>query len=85
MPGELIDSIFSDPFAHATGLPFAYHAVGNEGWIVWSAGPDGRYEIDPATDYDPAERVPKASLTGKTYDPSNGSESRGDIWRTKNE
>jgi hypothetical protein len=52
------------------------------GWILWSPGPDGRYDIDAARDYDP--RVPiSPSLLEKTYDPTNGAVSAGDVWRSQ--
>jgi hypothetical protein len=83
-PIPYLQSLFTDPFT-AERLPFAYWPVGSRGWIVFSPGPDGDYDIDPLTDYDPDERVPSVSLIRKTYDPSNGAQSGGDIWRTKNE
>lgn len=39
-PISYITSYFPDPFADAKGTTFAYYADTN-GWIVWSAGPDG--------------------------------------------
>jgi prepilin-type N-terminal cleavage/methylation domain-containing protein len=36
------------------------------------------------TIYNPNERVPSSTLVQLTYDPSNGSTSPGDVWRTKN-
>lgn len=82
-PVAYLTTYLSDPFAPDKGAVFCYYVPpqGN-GWIVWSAGPDGVYEIDPAADFDPAQDVPSVSLLNKTYDPSNGTESRGDVWRT---
>lgn len=63
-------------------LPFAYYQVG-QGWLLFSPGPDFDYDIDPAHMYDPTQPVPSAALINVTYDPSNGTTSNGDIWRSK--
>lgn len=54
----------------------------NAGWILWSPGIDGIYDLtDPASAYDPGAEDPTAGLAPYTWDPTNGIESRGDIWR----
>ena len=53
------------------------------GWIIWSPGPDGIYDIDPFADYDPRLTELPLSLLNKTYDPTNGTRSRGDVYRLK--
>lgn len=56
------------------------------GYILWSPGPDGAYDLtldNIAKAYAPAETVPNSYLIDRTYDPSNGTESRGDVYRVK--
>jgi hypothetical protein len=86
------ESITSDPFMddeqRHSSHPFLYGAVG-DGYLIVSAGPDKTYDIDPQRDYDPACRGNAASsvcapLLLKTYDPTNGTISTGDIWRVRN-
>lgn len=62
--------------------PFAYHADAN-GWILFSPGFDRDYDIMPERDYDSSIPQPSPSLLFKTYDPTNGTISDGDIWRVK--
>lgn len=62
--------------------PFAYHASADgTGWILWSPGPDGVYDLrDPAGTYLPRKgHNPK--LIELTYDPTNGRTSPGDVIR----
>jgi beta-lactamase regulating signal transducer with metallopeptidase domain len=79
---------------YAPGLPVAPNQPGvlpptmeslkyaGKGWILWSPGPDGVYDIDAAKDYDPRVSIPPA-LIDKTYDPTNGILSHGDLWRSQ--
>jgi hypothetical protein len=62
------------------------------GWILVSPGPDGDYDVPVSWDvYDPRLPQPSPRLMGGanannqafTYDPTNGTESGGDIWRVK--
>jgi hypothetical protein len=62
--------------------PFAYYADAG-GWILISPGMDLKYDLDPARDYDSSMTQPSAKLLMKAYDPTNGSESAGDIFRVK--
>jgi prepilin-type N-terminal cleavage/methylation domain-containing protein len=81
-PVAYITAIPSDPFAESKGMPFAYYNDKDIGWILYSPGPDGVYDIDPKTDYDSSDYNPNDSLLyGKTYDTTNGTKSSGDIWR----
>lgn len=79
-----------DRFAPVKDAPFAYRAspdpAGSPGWILWSPGPDGDYDItldNVAALYNPAERVPSDALIGLSYDPTNGNPSDGDVFRVK--
>lgn len=56
-----------------------------DSFIIWSAGPDHVYDLslnNIAKAFDPQSPDPSPFLINMTYDPSNGSTSRGDIWRT---
>ena len=81
-PVAFMSSMPSDPFANYRGSSFGYYA-NDRGWIMWSCGPDSVYDIDPEKDYDADTTNPLPSLIMKTYDPTNGSVSRGDVWRIK--
>jgi hypothetical protein len=61
--------------------PLVYYQTG-DGWILFSMGPDGFYQIHPDEDYDPELRDNPA-LTLKTYDATNGTWSKGDIFLVK--
>jgi hypothetical protein len=67
-----------DPF---TDAPMTYHPKGG-GWILISDGPDGLPQIDPAEDYE-TDYKDNSRLILKTYDPSNGTLSDGDIYRVR--
>jgi len=75
-----------DPFQKpldGRSLYYAYYAV-NDGWILISTGPDGDFDIDPAGDYSGFSlKQPSSNLVSKTYDPTNGAMSDGDIYRIK--
>ena len=67
------------------GDSFGYYTVQGEktsGWIVWSPGPDKRYDLDWKV-YDPDVPQPSTELIPYMYDPTNGTVSRGDIFRVK--
>lgn len=81
-PIAYITMLFSDPFAPVGGHTFRYFAA-DGGWILWSAGPDTRYDIVPERDYNPALREPTPELLWVTYDPTNGTISNGDLWRIR--
>ncbi len=81
-PVAYMTSYLIDPFADAPGATYSYYSVGN-GWILFSPGPDKKYDIDPTEDYDPSISQPSPLLAGKQYDPTNGTVSRGDIFRVK--
>lgn len=62
--------------------PLAYHrAAGPEpGWLLWSPGPDGVYDIlDPSALYVPGEARIRVALLQRIYDPTNGIFSSGDV------
>lgn len=80
-PVPYMTSLFVDPFAQGPDTPIAYHGT-DRGWILYSAGPTKQYQIIPQQDYNdrvPTDRNP--ALVHKTYDPTNGTISAGDIWR----
>jgi Tfp pilus assembly protein PilE len=77
-----------DPFAPDPGQTFGYHAApgtekGKIGWIMFSRGPDGDFDMDWEA-YDPHVPQPTAELLARfAYDPTNGTTSGGDIIRVK--
>lgn len=90
-PIAYVSSYFRDIHSPIKGATFSYWNNGTEttsatGYIIWSAGPDGVYDLsidNVAKAYDPRTTVPSNLLIQLLYDPSNGTESRGDIWRVK--
>ena len=60
------------------GVPTAYRS-----WVLVSVGPDHVLDLDHARDLPPGASLKReaveALLAAKTYDPSNGTRSRGDI------
>ena len=84
-PKAYIKKLFHDPFVEHKKTTFGYITRGafEEGWIIWSPGPDLDYDIDPYTDYLPSKETPSESLRNHTYDPTNGSISDGDVYRFK--
>ncbi len=71
----------SDPFSSANGsdFPYAYYSrVETPGWVLFSRGPDLDWDIDPEIDYTSADI---SAVRLKTYDPTNGLVSGGDIVR----
>jgi hypothetical protein len=82
-PIPYLSSLYFDPFQPAKErIPFAYYADLN-GWILISPGPDGDYDIIPRKDYTSKIAQPSSAILVKSYDPTNGRLSDGDIWRVK--
>lgn len=86
-PVNYLSSYPVDPFAPFAGSIQAYYHDKN-GWIVWSAGPDKSYNLNywlAKKHYD--IKIPQQSLYFYTsdinYDPTNGIESGGDIYRVR--
>lgn len=75
---------FTARWYHYAALPYRYFPK-DDGWILISTGPDGDYDIDPESGYDPNIPQPSPHLMALagTYDPTNGTESDGDLWRVK--
>jgi Tfp pilus assembly protein PilE len=89
-PLAYIESYLSDPFAPYPKASYAYYSVSideNSGWILWSPGPDEKYDMDIDSVkeyYDPAIDQPSNELlTRFAYDPTNGTISAGDVFRVK--
>lgn len=82
-------------FARKWRLPFCYFKADARndststtisGYIIWSCGPDEHYDLtgeNIARVYSPEMLGPSTSLRQLTYDPSNGANSGGDIYRAK--
>ncbi len=82
-PVAYLTRMFPDPFASPAGMGFRYWTDGG-GWIVWSSGPDKEYAItDPSEVYSSDEPQPSDALLHRSWDPTNGTISPGDIWRVR--
>jgi type II secretory pathway pseudopilin PulG len=86
-PISYLTQLMDDPFAPAKGTIYSYWIdPTRKGWILWSAGPDKRYDLTTQNIgelYNPAVAVPSAGLIEKTFDPTNGTVSPGDVYRYK--
>ena len=98
-PIAYMTSFPADPFATTRGCTFGYYSDPNfVGWILWCFGPDtdeglpNSSSIDAAVEslYSPYISQPSITLiTGEvdgaaySYDPSNGTNSVGDVYRIK--
>jgi type II secretory pathway pseudopilin PulG len=64
---------------------FGYYAPkvnDKSGWILWSPGPDMKFDLDWKV-YDPSVSQPSPDLLRYVYDPTNGTVSKGDIFRVR--
>lgn len=77
-PVAYITGIPQDSFAAEKGAKIRYYRKDNA-YLLYAAGPDRVIDIDPEADFDP-QNLEK--LKDKTYDPTNGTVSSGDIVRT---
>jgi hypothetical protein len=82
-PVAHIASYPADPFAKTPGTCLGYYTHLDKGYILFSAGPDRDYDIDPVKDYDALTTNPLPQLLMKTDDPTNGAKSNGDLWWIK--
>jgi hypothetical protein len=75
-----------DPFTNQQGHTYQFYSISNgNGWILWSPGPDGKYDIDwQKYELNPEETTKTLNILAlKSYDPTNGTISGGDLWRIK--
>jgi hypothetical protein len=87
-PLAYITNYLSDSFSPIRNQIFCYWVPPGPvpGWIIWSLGPDGNYDLTMANiaqAYDSTKTAPSPPLLSLTYDPTNGPTSKGDIWRIK--
>ena len=85
-PVAYTKAYFRDPFSPRGKLMLNYFRA-EYSWILWSAGPDGDYDIDlnvvqNKIDWNVSQPAPESLLY--SYDPTNGTLSSGDIIRFKN-
>jgi len=82
-PIAYITTYFSDPYSPGKNLPYAYYTHGKS-WILFSPGPDLDYDISrPEEVFTSEEDQPSTRVILLAYDPTNGIESSGDVWRVK--
>ena len=81
-PVNYIERFFADPYApeNSKGAVYGYYSTGTQ-WVLFSPGPDGRYDIDPVKDFIPGTDWLSPEHLLKHYDPTNGIKSPGDIFR----
>ncbi len=77
-PVAYIDNLGKNPFSKTQ--PYKYNSDGML-WILYATGPDKKYEINENAMVD-LKMKGSGILIPLTYDPTNGSVSRGDIWMT---
>lgn len=89
-PTAYISSLHHDPFNYK--YTYSYYSThdpdnpNSDSWILWSPGPDRKFDITlnhVITLYNPNSTTPSLALVPYTYDPTNGTESGGDIWRVR--
>ncbi len=83
-PVAYLTTTFDDLFA-ANETTFGYYSVKTEraaGWIIWSPGPDKKYDLDWKL-YNPEVQQPSPELLKYVYDSTNGTVSSGDVIRVK--
>jgi hypothetical protein len=81
-PIAYLTSYFQDVFSSNPADTFAYYAPNDQGWILFSPGPDGKFDMDWSV-YDPSVAQPSPDVIVFSYDVTNGVFSGGDIWRVK--
>jgi hypothetical protein len=79
-PVAYIEALPRDIFPILSPIPLAYFTDGR-GWILFSAGPDTRYDVRPDKDFAGSDAIKLEYLmrSGLCYDPSNGTTSNGDM------
>lgn len=78
-PVAYLSFIPNDPMQRNFHTPFAYQS--NNGlWILWSPGIDGEYDYTSQRELQSQETL-KGIISDYQYDPTNGVQSRGDLFR----
>jgi len=88
-PIAYIDDIPEDAFSPDNPIQYMHVKMSVDGetktgWILWSIGPDGYNDVDVDHVEERLNRNPfdpASVFSDQTYDPRNGSESEGDIFR----
>lgn len=70
----------ADPFSPSRSFPYAYYCTESR-WMVSSPGPDADYDINPKTAMENDWTTNTLDLVNRTYDPTNGTFSDGDVYR----
>jgi len=77
-PTPYLEKLNIDPFSRSKDQGYRYYSDG-ENWILWALGPDRDYDIEPESMTNPKTDL-RLYFMQNSYDPTNGSESNGDIW-----
>lgn len=87
-PVAYLTKLFEDPCRFLDEKrSFAYYAPEGKTWLLISAGPNCVFDLTSDTlikIFDPKTLAPNgALLSAYSYDPTNGADSPGDVWRVK--
>lgn len=81
-PVAYLPAIPVDVYSPSKHLPYSYFTDG-QSWLLYSAGPDGRFDLVPVQDFDSVTTQPSERIVSKSHDPTNGTLSAGDVWRVR--
>lgn len=84
-PTAYMTSMPRDPYSRPAGrdLPYCYfvdRATGS--YLIWSAGPDNDYDVDPIRDFDTASGALPGALRARMYDTNDPNDTDGDLLLT---
>lgn len=79
---SLYQQAIIDPFANGSKLTYVTMRY-PYGWFLVSPGPDQLPDISPTMEYKPYDVGLWRLILEKTYDPTNGCLSKGDIWTSE--
>lgn len=81
-PIAYLQALPIDPFAPTGGAMYCYfRSEDKKGGIIFGAGPDRDYDLNPAQILSTADEDITKVLATETYDMTNGTISSGDVWR----
>lgn len=72
-----------DPFSQEGSSLNYYSPKEKHGWIITSVGPDRKLSFEPALTYVPWDPTSWDKILGRSYDPTNGLLSSGDLWMSE--
>jgi len=80
-PVAYLGRLPQDGFAPDFEATYGYYPSKDEKFaLIFSPGPDRRYQIDPKADFVPGDPGSRDALLVRRWDPTNGTRSAGDLW-----